>query len=454
MAAPSSSVTTPSQGVHRVKFAILGGGISGLTVGRLLRAAGHTIDIFEKDEIIGGLCKTANFDGFLLDEAGGHILYSKLPEALSFMVDSIGPDQLCQRERKTKIYYRDGLWVKYPFENGVGQLPPQDRFDCLMGYLEAYWQRQQPNATPPGNFHDWVLYRMGQGFADHFMFPYNEKIWKIDLKQLSSSWVEGRVPEAPVEDIVQAAVGLTTEGYTHQSHFQYPISGGFQALTDAIGAPLADVIQAGTAVESVQRDGEGWKVNDARYDFVVNTMPLPEFLKVLQGVPAAVNQAGDALVYRSLASVLIGLNHDEIPDYSWIYLPFPEQGGANRITYLSNYSPGNAPEGCASIQAELTFAGPNPVDDAYVDELAATYERIGLLKRSDVIRKGFKTVKYAYIVYDLDFYQKLDQSLGWVDRQGIYSTGRFARFDYFNSDQCVDSALKLVKQILADVERG
>ncbi|MEQ8764981.1 MAG: FAD-dependent oxidoreductase [Planctomycetota bacterium] len=437
-----------------MKFAILGGGISGLTVGSLLRAAGHQIDIFEKDEIIGGLCRTADFDGFLLDEAGGHILYSKLPEALQFMVDAVGEDGYCQRERKTKIYYRDGIWVKYPFENGVGSLPPTDRFDCLMGYLDAYWKRQQPGAAPPGNFHDWVLYRMGEGFGKHFMFPYNEKIWKIDLKELSSSWVEGRVPEAPVEDIVRAAVGVETEGYTHQSHFRYPLKGGFQTITDRIGAPLEDVIHKGTAVENVKRKGEGWSVNGTDYDFVVNTMPLPEFLKTVEGVPSDVRKAADDLTVRGLASILIGLNHDRIPDYSWIYLPFEEQGAANRITYLSNYSPGNAPEGCSSIQAEVTFKGPSRVDDAFVQDLVSTYERIGLLEKSDVIRTGFKTVKYAYIVYDLDFQKKLDRSLGWVDDQGIYSTGRFARFDYYNSDQCVDSAQKLVKQILSDVERG
>ena len=57
---------------------------------------------------------------------------------------------------------------------------------------------------------------LDDGIADHFMDPYNEKIWKRPLEQITSDWVAGRVPDAPVADVLKAAIGLRTEGYKHQ----------------------------------------------------------------------------------------------------------------------------------------------------------------------------------------------------------------------------------------------
>ena len=56
----------------------------------------------------------------------------------------------------------------------------------------------RPNGTPSFSTLSrrpaWIDWRMGQGFADHFMVPYNQKIWsRTDLDEMSSSWVAGRV---------------------------------------------------------------------------------------------------------------------------------------------------------------------------------------------------------------------------------------------------------------------
>ena len=71
------------------------------------------------------------------------------------------------------------------------------------------------------------------------MDPYNEKIWKRPLEQITSDWVAGRVPDAPIEDVLRAAVGIRTEGYQHQAIFYYPKTGGFQGITDGLARTLA-----------------------------------------------------------------------------------------------------------------------------------------------------------------------------------------------------------------------
>ena len=199
-----------------MKIAILGAGISGVSLARMLAADGHAVTVLEKSDRAGGLCKSRQIDGFTFDDAGGHIMFSKNQQVLSWMKDRCGgEDGIVETVRKTRIRWHD-RWVPYPFENGVGHLTKEAIADCLEGYIESYADRK--NGSPcPERFGDWIDWRMGSGFAKHFMVPYNQKIWECDLNEMSSGWVAGRVPEAPIRDVLNSAIGLDSEGYTHQS---------------------------------------------------------------------------------------------------------------------------------------------------------------------------------------------------------------------------------------------
>src|SRR5262245_9979914 len=122
-------------------------------------------------------------------------MFSKNKDVLRWMIERCGGDDAVgRRERQTRIRWHD-RWIPYPFENGVGHLPKEVVVECVDGYVEAYVQRRLGTPCPP-RFDEWILWRMGPGFAKHFMVPYNQKIWKCDLSRMSSSWVAGRVPEA------------------------------------------------------------------------------------------------------------------------------------------------------------------------------------------------------------------------------------------------------------------
>ena len=98
--------------------------------------------------------------------------------------------------------------------------------------------RKCGTAKDPTNLREWILWRFGEGIAKEFMYPYNEKIWKSDLTDMSFDWVSGRVPDAPPDDVLRSAVGIRTEGYAHQLVFGYPEEGGFQSLADATAEPI------------------------------------------------------------------------------------------------------------------------------------------------------------------------------------------------------------------------
>jgi len=435
-------------------IAILGAGVTGLTLARLLDQDGLEVTVLERGRTAGGLCRSKVVEGFTCDRSGGHILFSKNRAVLDWMLDHVGRDNLVQKDRHTRIRWHD-RWVPYPFENGVGHLTPEAKFDCLKGYLEAVRRREAGEPCPEG-FLDWILWKMGKGFADHFMVPYNRKIWECEPDRMSSAWVAGRVPDAPLDDILKAAVGIDTQGYTHQAVFWFPLEGGFQALTDGILAHVRPRVRLDTPVEGLRRTAAGWRVNDEDFDLVINTIPLPELVPVLEGVPEGIRADVEAMRPISLYNVLYGLRLDEpLPDLSWIYLPFPAQGPANRVTYFSNYSPRNAPEGHGSIMAEVTYRGALDADQAYVDDLGRALGRAGIIDPDRVVvTAGFHS-RYAYIDQDLEFPARIARVRRWFDEEsGLYTVGRFARYEYHNSDQCIERAFQVHGQVRRLAETG
>lgn len=442
-----------------MRTAVLGAGISGLTLARLLDEDGVDVHVFESADRAGGLCLSETVDGWTTDVSGGHILFSRDQEVFDWEVEVLGGRDACVwHDRETRIRWMDpeggqGRFIPYPFENGIGSLPDDALRECLSGLIDATTARRA-GAPEPGLFGDWIEWRFGAGIVRHFMRPYNEKVWSVDLAEMGVDWVSGRVPDAPVEDILKAAVGPPTVGYAHQAQFAYPREGGFGALPDAVGAPVMDRVRLRTPAVEVRRVGERWAVNGEDFDHVVSTIPLP----ILAAAMPDLHEEARALVgsLRSLAitTVLLGLSHDEVPPLSWIYLPFPGQGPTNRVTVLSNYSPNNAPEGCSSFLCEVTSDGQPRDDPELVADVKAGIEAAGLASKDDVVAEIVRTCNYAYILFDPGSERRIPEAVAAVEATGIDLLGRFARYEYDNSDVCIAKARALHARLRGQAQQG
>jgi protoporphyrinogen oxidase len=438
------------------RICIAGGGPTGLMMARLLAADGHDVTIYEADAEIGGLCRSRDVEGYTFDLAGGHIMFTR-DERVSAFWDELFEDEPCVvTQRRTRILHARDQWVSYPFENALGELPLEHNLECTEGVIRAHLARQA-GAPEPTDFQAWIDWKMGTGVAKHFMAPYNRKIWKSDLSDMSTGWIAGRVPDAPIADVLRSSLGATTEGYTHQSVFRYPLNGGFADVHERIARPIRDRIQTGHRVQHIeQRPGGGWRVDDEDFDQVISTIPLHVLPDVMPGLEPTAATAARNLRYRGVAAYLLGIEEEFVQPYSWVYLPHENLGPANRITYLSNYSPNNAPTGKGSIMAEVTYSGAPPATDKAGRQLVAEgLEQAGLLDAGRLTVTDAAINPVSYILYDLDFDSKRSTLLASLDAlPGFHAVGRFGRYEYHNSDQCLAQAMDLHARMESALVRG
>jgi protoporphyrinogen oxidase len=298
-------------------------------------------------------------------------------------------------------------------------------------------------------------YTFGKGIADMYMIPYNEKIWKYPTELMSMHWVDGRIPRPPVEDVIRSAIGIETEGYTHQSVFSYPLRGGIEAMVREIAKPVEENIQTGFTASSVRKEDGNFIISDGSAEITVerliSTIPLQELLPCLDSVPENVKQACSELKYNSIACVFLGIK-GSVPDISWMYVPEKELGLFNRISFPSNYSPFAAPSGHASILVEITYRegdeASTMLDRDIIDHVVDALANMKIIKtRDDVVYSAVMRQKYAYVIYDLDYLHNIAIVKEYCAGRGIGLVGRFAEFEYLNMDGCIRNAMNFSRDL-------
>lgn len=421
---------------------VLGGGISGLFTAYFL---GGDVEVLEADDRVGGLARCFGSEGFRSD-IGGHILFSKDKEALAHELAVLG-DNRRRGIRANKILYK-GLHVKYPFENGIDVLPKEEIVEILHSFVE------NPHKEAPHNFREWMYHVFGNGLTEKYLLPYNEKIWKTPPEQMSLEWVD-RVPRPPLVDLIKTAVGIQTEGYTHQLYFDYPKVGGFESLSRMLAQKLGKKVTTGFRVTSLRPVDGGWAVvgangEERRYRQLVATIPVNFLFGALADVPSEVDAAARALRFNSLRVALVGVKATDLPAYTALYVPDPASL-YHRVCYNQVFSPDMVPAGCNSVSCEITVAPGSPIDawsdDQVLTKVVDDLTRDRILDPATIVYRTVHREKYAYVIYDLGYSQRVSIVRDYVESRGIHLAGRFAEYRYVNTDACVRRALDLSRQL-------
>ena len=427
-----------------IDVCILGGGVSGLSLAANLKKDSV---ILEKNNHAGGLCSSLQENGFTFDIAGPHILFSKNKKVLEYMKSILGSN-VHQKVRNSKILFK-GKFIKYPFENGLSDLPKEDCFECIRDYIVNDYTK------PPTNLEEWAYFTFGKSISEKYFLPYNKKIWNCEPSNISLDWVS-RIPKPPMEDVLKSAIGISTEGYLHQLYFYYPKHGGYQAITDAFTEQVKDKLLLNQEILKIDKDGDSWKVTTSNdvisCKTLVSTIPIHKLLTMWDGFPTKAHELVSKLKFNGLINVLLGTSNDNNIPYGTVYIADPNIA-SHRITFLKNFSEYNAPPDQDAIMVEITA---NSTDDIWklsneklVDKMSSELDQLKLIQKDKVIYSKVIKFTFGYPVCDLEYNKNVNELYDIIESQGIHLLRRFGQFEYINSDVCVEYALELADRLNA-----
>lgn len=428
-----------------MKYGIIGGGPSGLAMSLFLRGSS---EVLEKEAQAGGHTGSWTDAGYTFDH-GPHILFSKNQEILDWLVHLLGTN-VSRRRRHNVISYK-GRLIRYPFENDLASLPLQDRYECLASYLMNPYATQYQS---PKDLRQWLLKTFGTGLCEKYLFPYNEKVWNLPVEKLSMVWAD-RIPQPPAEDVIKSALGYQTEGYLHQLYYYYPRRGGYGAICEALSKHVPH-IRYQFKVSSIRPSPDGgWKVSNGRetfeYDQLIATLPLPELLRVLRpSPPRAVRQAIRKLMINPMLVVSLGIAGKDDKKFTAVYFPEPDFY-PNRICFPGTFSPHNVPRGHYSIQADITCRPGSSIwkktDKTLINHVVRGLAKRALLNPKRVVYSSVRRIPYAYVVYDRNYEKRAQLVRRYFAKQKIHLVGRFAYFEYINTDGAIARALETASQL-------
>jgi protoporphyrinogen oxidase len=426
-------------------IAIIGAGPAGLSAAAHLKKLGVHAQVFEKDSRPGGLIRTEQVGNYQFDYAG-HLLHFRDPSIEKWVMGLAGKNSLFKIKRRSFIFSKNVL-TPYPFQVHTHGLPKEVIRDCLLGFMES---KLNPSKTKPANFKEWILINLGKGFADNFLFPFNQKFWKMPLEKLDAQWAEWSIPIPEIKDVIEGALGLNTGNYGYNVYFYYPKSGGIEKIAEFL-AKQAEKISLNREIVAVHlkyMQGELANGGEFRYDKLVSTMPLKELIKRLEGAPAGIKKAGEGLAYRSVLCVNVGIKGPGLSSAHWIYYP-EDKYVFYRSGFYSNFIEDSSEY--QSVVLEISYDPESEPDPEKVSRQAVEqFRETGLLTSDHTIEYvGSMNIPYAYAVYDRHRAKVLPGVLKFLEQNKIYSIGRYGRWEYSTIEDALregrDTAAKISK---------
>jgi protoporphyrinogen oxidase len=443
---------------------VIGAGPAGLTAAFELARTGRSCTVLEADDVVGGISRTVERDGWRFD-IGGHRFFTKVKAVEDFWHEILPGEELMVRPRLSRIYYQ-GKYYDYPLKpfNALRNLGLVESARCAASYA---WARVSP---PPNqdNFEGWVAARFGWRLYRHFFKTYTEKVWGYPGSELQADWAAQRIKNLNLFNAVKSAL-FPEKGQrritTLIDQFEYPKLGPgmmWERARDKVEASGSKVF-TNTAVTRVRREG-GRAVSvtsmtdgaetEHQASAVVSSMPLSALVRAIDPpAPPQVRAAADDLHYRDhLTVALVVPESASFPD-NWVYVHDPAVK-MGRIQNFGRWSPYMVKDGRACLGLEyFVFEGDevwSMADDDLVEMGKREIGQLGLVDPATVETGYVVRMPKAYPYYDADYKRNVETVRSWLadNVPNVHPIGRNGMHRYNNQDHSMYTAMLTVENLL------
>lgn len=429
------------------RVVVLGAGLTGLSAAYHLARRGVAAEVIEKEEVVGGACRTLEVAGFAFDLTG-HLLHLARPESWA-LLDELGVTKSLRRHRRRAGVVLAGRVTPYPLQIHTYRLPAAVRRDCLLGFVEALLAK--PGAEgQEGSFARWVLDRFGHGFAQHFFFPYNRKLFCCEPEELTTEWVGRYVPRPGLVEVIEGALGLYRGEVGYNATFLYPRRGGIALLPEALAARLPSV-RLGETVVAVELAGRRVRLAsgaEVAWDALISTVPLPHLAACTVDLPPELRAASGRLRAVAVENLNFGVRGRAPRREHWLYVPEP-RFPFYRVGIPSNHG-STAPAGHHTLSVEVSMpAGTAPPADLEERCLRGLEELSLLRDRGDEVLRVRARIDPAYVVFDAARPAAVAALRRHYREAGVILAGRWAEWKYSTMEDALLDGAAVARRVMS-----
>lgn len=412
---------------------ILGAGVAGLGAALSLSKQGKDYLVLEKSDAFGGLCGNFEINGFRFDRFV-HFSFTSNQEVRN-LFDSSAKKIIRHTPNPYNLYH--GVWIKHPAQNNLFPLTQQEKDEIISGFVN-----RKPSNTTVRNYDEWLRLQYGNPFAERFPLVYTRKYWMHEAIDLRTEWVGKRMYQPSIEEVITGSRTPDTPLAYYTKEMRYPAKGGFLSYVRRIGESSnilydSNVDNIDTLKRIVYANG-----NKYMYNRIISSIPLPELIKIIDGVPDIVRNACNQLECTSGYHISIALKNNNIPPYLWWYI-YDEDILAARVYSPSLKSPDNAPVGCSSLQMEVYCRENEYSREQLIRGTVDKLIELSIICEEDILFTHIGFEKYANVIFTEPIYKARKIVRNWLGEKGIVTIGRFGEWDYLWSDQSFLSGLKI-----------
>lgn len=353
-----------------VQVAILGAGLTGLTLAFYLKKAGLSVCIIDKAPQPGGVIHTLTSDGFTF-ETGPNTGVIGSPEIVQLFDDLQGKCtlELANNKANKRLIWKKDDWCALP--SGLVSAVKTPLFSWYDKFRILGEPFRKPGTNPDETLSQLVIRRLGRSFLDYAVDPFIAGVYAGDpnrlipryalpklyhLEQRYGSFIKGtikkaREPKSELEKRVSRKV--------------FSVEGGLQnlvnALTEAVGT---DCFYLGSNQTQVAPNEKGFRIEftDAvgqahtiYSDKVVSTVGAHALPSIFPFIKADDMSVISSLTYARVIQTVVGYKHWEgrpIDAFGGL-IPSIEKRNILGILFPSTLFVNRAPEGGALLSVFL-----------------------------------------------------------------------------------------------------
>ncbi len=413
--------------MEKKRYLVIGGGMSGLAFLNYLDDEDYLL--LEADEELGGYCKTVTQDGFVWDYSG-HFFHFKNEEIERYLVERMPPDEVQTITKHSKIFFK-GQLIDFPFQKNIHQLPQEDFIDCL---YSLYFRDEREIQS----FRDMVYARFGEGIANRFLVPYNEKLYACDLDELNADAMGRFFPHADISEIIRNF--RQPDNASYNATFTYPKGGAIQYVKALASEINPQKISLNERVLRINLKNKIVQTNrrELGFDYLISTMPFNRLLQI-SNFPHHPDdfRANKVLVFN------LGFDKKGWKELHWVYFP-EKKYRFYRVGFYDNIF--NTER--MSLYIEIGYPSHAEVEaSSLLPHILEDLQKAGIVEDHRLLSHHHIILDPAYVHITSKSEKLVEEIRKTLALKGIFTIGRYGGWTYCSIEDNILEARDLAERM-------